>query len=275
MTLRLVLILGLAGLPALAGVVTPVLSAAVVAQAPDDPCADVARHNDDGYRTCDVREYTLAAGPLTVEAGRNGGIRVEGWDRNEIRVRAIVTARAESESEARQMASAVQVSAGGGHVEASGPSPGHRAWWSVSYRIDVPRITDLDLRARNGGIAVGQVSGTIRFATTNGGVRLIELSGDVRGRTRNGGLTVTLGGHQWQGAGLEAETSNGGVTLAIPDGYNADLTTRTVNGSFRTEYPITLQGELSSRRGIATTLGSGGPPIQVRTTNGGVRIKRR
>ena len=119
------------------------------------------------------------------------------------------------------------------------------------------------------------VSGTIRFETTNGGVRLTDLAGDVRGETRNGGLTVTLGGARWEGAGLDVETSNGGVTLAIPDNYNADLTTRTVNGGFRSDYPMTIQGELAPRRGITTTLGSGGPPVSVRTTNGAVRISRR
>ena len=106
-------------------------------------------------------------------------------------------------------------------------------------------------------------------------MRLTDVGGDVRGETRNGGLTVTLNGNQWEGAGLDVQTSNGGVTLNIPEGYNAELTTRTVNGGFRSDYPMTIQGELSPRRGISTTLGSGGPPVNVRTTNGGVRITRR
>jgi hypothetical protein len=36
-----------------------------------------------------------------------------------------------------------------------------------------------------------------------------------------------------------------------------------------------VQGELTSRRGLSTTLGSGGPPVRVRTTNGGVKVQRR
>ena len=71
---------------------------------------------------------------------------------------------------------------------------------------------------------------------------------------------------------LDLNASNGCVTLAIPDGYNAQLETRTVNGGFRTDYPITITGELSARRGISTTLGAGGPPVRVRTTNGGLKI---
>jgi hypothetical protein len=248
--------------------------AIIIEQPSDDPCRD-AGWDDDYYRACDVRESTLPAGPLTVDAGRNGGIRVEGWDRNEIRVQAVVTANARREEDARQLASAVQVQAGTGRVTASGPSTSGREWWSVSYRINVPRRNDLELTATNGGISINDVHGTIRFDTTNGGVNLRDLGGDVRGETRNGGLTVTLTGDRWDGAGLDVETSNGGVTLSIPDGYNAELTTRTVNGGFRSDIPMTVQGELSPRRGIQTTLGSGGPPVNVRTTNGGLRINRR
>jgi len=145
----------------------------------------------------------------------------------------------------------------------------------VSHRINVPRATDLDLQARNGGISITGVTGTIRFDTTNGGVRLQDLGGDVRGRTRNGGLTIALSGDRWDGAGLDVETTNGGVTLAIPEGYNAELSTRTVNGGFRSDYPLTVQGELSPRRGLQATLGAGGAPVNVRTRNGGVRINRR
>jgi hypothetical protein len=243
-------------------------------QRDDDPCRD--RGWDDNYFTfCDVRDQTLAAGPLTVDAGRNGGIRVEGWDRNEIQVRAIVQAHARSESDAKQIGAGVQIVTGGGRISSNGPSTGDREWWSVSYRISVPRRTDLDLNASNGGIAIRGVNGTIRFDTTNGGVTLADLAGDVRGETRNGGLTVQLDGQRWDGAGLDVETTNGGVTLTIPDGYNADLTTGTVNGGFRTDVPMTVQGELSPRRGLSTTLGSGGAPVRVRTTNGGLRINRR
>lgn len=243
----------------------------------DDPCDDRrGRGDDDGYRHCEVREETLPAGPLTVDAGTNGGVRVEGWDRNEIHVRAIVQTRAADEARARELAGAVQVQTGGHRVQSIGPqSTGRREWWSVSYRVSVPRRNDLELRAVNGGITVGGVSGTIRFDTSNGGVRLTDVGGSVRGRTRNGGVNVALAGQQWDGEGLEVETTNGGVTLSIPDGYNAELETRTVNGSFRTAYPLTVQGELNYRRGLATTLGRGGPPVRVRTTNGGLRINRR
>lgn len=102
------------------------------------------------------------------------------------------------------------------------------------------------------------------------------LAGRVSGSTRNGGLVVNLGGSRWEGDGIDVETSNGGVTLAIPDGYNAALDASTTNGGLRVDFPVTVQGTLSGRRNtLSTTLGSGGPEVRVRTTNGGVKIGRR
>jgi len=240
-----------------------------------DPCSNNNRWNDDEQQHCEVRESTMGAGPLNVDAGQNGGIVVEGWDRNEIRIRAVVQGRARSAERARDIAGQVQVQAGGGRVYATGPDVERRESWSVSYRINVPRRNDLDLRATNGGITIVGVNSTMRFDTVNGGVRLQDVGGRVNGETRNGGLNVTLSGDRWDGEGLDVETSNGGVTLRLPDNYNAELETRTVNGGLRIDFPITVQGELTPRRGLNTTLGSGGPLVRVRTTNGGVNISRR
>jgi hypothetical protein len=241
-----------------------------------DPCSGNNNSWDDNYRQhCEVRESTMPGGALTVDAGQNGGISVDAWDRNDVRVRAIVRTKARSDERARQLASGVQIQSGGGRVLATGPDTERRENWSVSYRINVPRRTDLDLSANNGGITINGVSGNVRFDTTNGGVRLGGLGGRVNGRTTNGGLTVNLSGDRWDGEGIDVETSNGGVTLSIPDNYNAQLEARTINGGLNIDFPITIQGELSSRRGITTTLGSGGPTVRVRTNNGGLRIGRR
>jgi hypothetical protein len=245
-----------------------------------DPCASVDRRDrdDDYYIHCEVREESLPAGALAVDARPNGGVRIEAWDRNDIHVRAVVQANARTQDAARQLASRVQVQAGSGRVSATGPDEherNRREWWSVSYRINVPRQTDLELNSFNGGISVAGVAGTLRFETHNGGVTLRDLAGSVRGETHNGGLNVSLGGSRWEGEGLDVETNNGGVTISIPDGYNAQLETRTVNGGVRFDYPMTVVGELTARHGINATLGSGGSPVRVRTTNGGLRVQRR
>jgi DUF4097 and DUF4098 domain-containing protein YvlB len=81
----------------------------------------------------------------------------------------------------------------------------------------------------------------------------------------------------WEGEGLDAETQNGPLKIAVPDGYAAQLEAKTVNGPFHIGIPITVQGELPSwrTRSVNCTLGSGGPPIRAATTNGRVTIDKR
>jgi DUF4097 and DUF4098 domain-containing protein YvlB len=89
----------------------------------------------------------------------------------------------------------------------------------------------------------------------------------------NGGLSIDLAGAGWDGGGMDVRTTNGGVTLSIPENYSAHLETGTVNGGLKTDFPITLQGEV--KRELSLDLGGGGQTIRAVTTNGGVSIKRK
>ena len=222
---------------------------------------------------CEVREVTMS--PVTVlrvDGGNNGGVNVIGWNEDEILVRARIQARARSESDAQSLAEAIEVLTSDGYVRTEGPRSGRRESWSVSFEIFTPYDSNLELEANNGGISISNVRGDIEFRTQNGGVHLTGLAGDVRGRTQNGGLRVELDGDRWNGSTLDVETQNGGVTIHIPDGYSADFETGTVNGSIDLAFPITVSGRLRSR--IRTTLGDGGPPVRVITTNGGVKVRQ-
>jgi DUF4097 and DUF4098 domain-containing protein YvlB len=107
----------------------------------------------------------------------------------------------------------------------------------------------------------------------NGGIRLRDVGGDMHGRTVNGGITADLSGARWDGAGLDLETTNGGVKLRLPRDYSAELEAGTTNGGLRIGFPIVVQGNLTRlTRNIVTTLGSGGPRLRLRTVNGAVTI---
>lgn len=224
-------------------------------------------------RHCEVLTARVpSTGALVVDGGANGGVHVEAWGGDDVEVRAKVWANAGTEERARELAAQVEVRLDGGRLEAEGPRTGRRESWGVSYEIRAPARTDLDIQTRNGGIEVTGLAGDIRFEAMNGGVHLTGVGGDVRGSTRNGGLHVELSGDQWQGRGLDARTTNGGVTLLVPDGYSAELETGTVNGGFDIDFPVTVRGRIG--RELRTTLGNGGPTVRVVTTNGGVRIRR-
>jgi DUF4097 and DUF4098 domain-containing protein YvlB len=156
-------------------------------------------------------------------------------------------------------------------IEADGPDQRKNESWGVSYELMVPNDTDLDLETMNGGIELADLDSRIRLTAVNGGVHLAGMAGDVEGRTTNGGLHVVLDGAEWDGAGLDLRTTNGGIALTIPEDYSAQLETGTVNGGIEVDFPITVRGRIG--REINATLGDGGAPIRVRTTNGGVRIE--
>ena len=224
---------------------------------------------------CVMKEQMVAAtgGTITVDGRKNGGVTAKGWDRNEIFVRAKIQTWADTDAEAQALAGQIRVETGGGNIHAEGPETREQQGWAVSFEVSVPRNSNLSLKAHNGGIGVSDVRGQIEFNTMNGGVSLRRLAGNVKGQTMNGGLSIDLAGNGWDGEGMDVSTTNGGVTLSIPEHYAGHLETGTVNGGLKTEFPITLQGEV--KRELSLDLGGGGQTIRAMTTNGGVSIKRK
>jgi DUF4097 and DUF4098 domain-containing protein YvlB len=179
-----------------------------------------------------------------------------------------------TEDRARQIAAAVRIQPNGDRLEADGPQGlGQREGWHVSYELSVPNQINLTLKSVNGGLGIRDVEGHLEFTTTNGGVKLANVGGDVRGRTTNGGVEIELDGATWRGEGLDVQTSNGGVKIAIPDDYSARLQVGTTNGGMHSDFPMSVRGRLD--RDIDATLGAGGASIKVRTSNGGVRIVKK
>lgn len=233
-----------------------------------------ANHYDSDLATyAESRDQRLAAASNNqIDPGQNGSVLVHGWQQSDVLVRACIQTAAPSDSDARALASQVKIAGGPGRIEPSGPEEDHSHHWNVSYEVWVPSASNLDVRAHNGSIRLEAVHGQIRFDTTNGSVHLDNLGGDVAGSTTNGSVNVTLAGNGWDGKGLRAETTNGSVRLSVPDNYSAKFEASTVNGRVHIDFPITVSGELG--KSLSFQLGSGGPTIEARTTNGSVSITR-
>jgi len=260
--------------------------AAVRAQDTDDEWLDDCRHDswhdswrDSRVKHCEIRETGLRGAvddvALTVDPGMNGGVDIIGWDRDSVAVTARIQVNARTADDAQAIARDIRIEAAGRAVRAVGPSPlGRRQSWSVSFIVYVPRHTDLSLATENGPLSVHEVSGQMELSTHNGPLSLVGVGGDVRARAQNGPLLVKLAGARWDGAGLDAETMNGPAVLRIPEGYNAKLDFGTVNGPMDVGFPltVTINGRVTDR--ISTTLGTGGPPVRVVTTNGPMSVRR-
>jgi Toastrack DUF4097 len=248
-------------------------SQSVTISTDDDWCKRDDDWNDDQFRYCEVREISLDGNRdvIKVDASPNNGIKIHGWDKDDILVRAKVVTIGKSENDARALAREVRLDTDG-TIKSDGPKGGPREWFFVSFEVFAPTKSNVDLQSSNGGISISKLNGEARFETTNGGIHLTDLAGKVSGKTTNGGITIDLSGDHWDGDGLNVETVNGGVKIMVPEDYSADLETSTVNGQAKIDFPVTIEGRFDRR--LSAKLGDGGRRIRAVTTNGGVLVTR-
>jgi hypothetical protein len=222
---------------------------------------------------CETRDLTMplvAEQPLTIDANTNGSISVKGWDGAEVRVRATVSARASTEAEAQAHVAAIRIGTTGNKLLATSSDGADRT--AVSYEVFVPRRTALALTTQNGSIYLAGVQAAIAFSAQNGSVALADLGGQVTGKAVNGSLFIKLGGHQWEGSGLDIETVNGSIKWEVPANYSAQFLTGTTNGSLSTRLP--QSDPKAQKHEVKTVLGKGGQPVRAITTNGSVIVKQ-
>jgi hypothetical protein len=142
----------------------------------------------------------------------------------------------------------------------------------VEFTIKLPAGADATLNTTNGGIEVLAVSGAINAHTTNGSVAVESTGGPVEAHTTNGDIDVRMA--KLPPRGTTYGTTNGSITIAIPDGTDANIEARTTFGRIHSDFEMRVSGDLSSRR-LSGTIGRGGPLIRLATTNGSVRIEKR
>ena len=229
-------------------------------------------------RHCEIRELGMKAprGALNVDPGMNGGVEIVGWNRDSIAISARIQVNARSMDEADAIARDLKIEVSGGTIKVTGGSGayGRRQHWGVNLIVMVPRQQDLDISTENGPLSVKDVASHMDLETQNGPLSLTGVGGDVHASAQNGPLSIELLGTKWDGAGLDAATQNGPADLTIPDNYNAKVEFGTVNGPMDVGFPmtVTINGRVKNR--ISTTLGSGGAPVRVVTTNGPMTVRK-
>ncbi|MGZ7039174.1 MAG: DUF4097 family beta strand repeat-containing protein, partial [Thermoanaerobaculia bacterium] len=112
--------------------------------------------------------------------------------------------------------------------------------------------------------------GKLRLETTNGKIDLARCSGAVDASTTNGGIRAELV-QVTAGRELNFETTNGRITLIVPQSLAADIDAGTTNGSITTDLAVTTKSfDSNTLRGAVN---GGGPKVRLRTTNGGIEIR--
>lgn len=126
----------------------------------------------------------------------------------------------------------------------------------------------------NGRIKADGVRGSFDAQTSNASVDAtiaeLEPGRPVRVSSSNGSLNLQF--DKWNSNSLRATTSNASINLRMPPGVNAELRASTSNGNVTSDYE--LAASQSSKTRLSGRLGSGGPLLDLSTTNGNVRIVR-
>lgn len=143
---------------------------------------------------------------------------------------------------------------------------------SAQFTLQVPATVRLDLETTNGGLDVRGAGAEVVGRTTNGGIAIEGGAGPVTAHTTNGGITVRLTDLASTGD-FDLSTTNGGVSLSVPSSLGAEVDMSTTNGGVSTDFPVTVQGRIDPKR-LRVTLGDGSRRVRMRTTNGGVSLRR-
>lgn len=131
------------------------------------------------------------------------------------------------------------------------------------------------LRTSNGSIHADGVRGSFEATTSNGSVdaRLAEPAAGrpIRVETSNGRIVLEL--ESLKDTDVYAGTSNSSLTVKLPSSTNARLKASTSNASIESEFDVTARGSISKNR-LEGNIGTGGPVLDLHSSNGSIRIQK-
>jgi Putative adhesin len=183
----------------------------------------------------------------------------------------------------------LQLQTSNGGVNVSSVS-GHVSIHTTNGEINAEQLTGtIDIGSTNGKVILGTLSGAVKVHTTNGAIRADHLvcrcalettngQVDVAGRfesldvtSANGGIVARAESGSRMSIDWRVRTTNARVDLSVPADFKANLNASTVNGRITSDLPITVQGD-RDRQELRGTLNGGGPEMNIRTTNGAIRV---
>lgn len=130
---------------------------------------------------------------------------------------------------------------------------------------------NVEARTSGGGISVDRAGGTVLARTSGGNIRVEEAYGDIDAGTSGGSVRVRL--MEQPRGNCRLSTSGGSIMAAINPQLNLDIDAKSSGGRVDVAFPVTVQGTLS-RTHLVGRLNDGGPKLTLRTSGGGIHLKK-
>lgn len=219
--------------------------------------------------SCAEKESIVAANGSRIEvtAGGQGAIAVKSWDRNEIKIRVVSEAWAETDEAARKMLESIDYKYDGKKLLGLfSEEKIYNKPWAVNFEITIPKNYELSLNTVNGAIFADDLTGSLSAKAVNGAVFLKQVSGKVNAKSLNGRVEARISGSSWEGESLNVESDNGEVAVYFPKNFSAQLNGKSGSGK------IYVQDKTYSYNTLKKTLNDGGKPITAQSGNGDVKI---
>jgi hypothetical protein len=209
----------------------------------------------------------------------NGPVRVNVWDRNELRVEAEKLVDARNASDLMRELK-IEIDASADRIEIDTRYPDSKRFFNlfggsnsidVSYVLTMPRGATLKASTVNGSVAVHAAAGNITVNSVNGRVELNDVVGDIKAKTVNGSILAAV--TPSRSGMVDLETVNGGIRVSLPADARVDVAAEAVNGSVTSELPMLTR--TASRGRIRGEINGGGNVIRLETVNGSIKILKR
>ena len=138
--------------------------------------------------------------------------------------------------------------------------------------IDIGDTTArVEAKTSGGSIRLSRVGSSVIARTSGGDIEIEDAMGSVDARTSGGSIHARMS-RQPQGES-RLTTSGGGVTVVLADGIGVELDARASGGGVHSDLPMTIQGTQGDDQ-LHGRIGSGGPALVLRSSGGGIRVKR-
>jgi len=134
---------------------------------------------------------------------------------------------------------------------------------------------DLHLTASDGNINIHNATGTLEARASDGHMKVDGQFSAVHLHTSDGNLELSLAAGSRLTAASRIESSDGRVTVRVPQTLAADLDVSTSDGHVDCALPLTLDNYNSggsSHHHLTGHLNGGGVPLSIHTSDGNVSI---
>jgi hypothetical protein len=209
-------------------------------------------------------------------ANLNGGVDIEGWDKNEIKITAIITADDQEDRDRikiqfHQSSNDVSVET---EYEKQLPWGRNDSSGRVDYKVMVPfgaSLAEIDLV--NGLLVIDKVKGEIKANTVNGAINVQGLADDVELNSVNGSIKATY--HQIDNIDdIDLTTVNGSIKLYLPSELSATINAETMHGSIKTAFGLSSNKKVFSGRSLSGSVGRGDININLESVNGSIKVMK-